>query len=138
MINDTLFDVSNVLIKDKNRFDELTDTLKEKYFFIINRYLSKHSIEYSEFASQLNHKKIDKSMGFDAWFFFLYDKKYPKSYWAKSPKLEKDDGLNDKERLALIAYYDIKSDDLFYVTEWFPKMVKDDLKWLMEIEKTNK
>jgi hypothetical protein len=138
MINDTLFDVSNVLIKDKNRFDELTDALKEKYFFIINRYLSKCSEKYAEFASQVNHKKIDKAAAFDAWYYFLYDKPYPKTYWAKSPKLEKDDGLNDKERTLLVQYYGVRVDDLDYLLQLFPKMVKEDLKWLTEIEKQNK
>jgi hypothetical protein len=77
-------------------------------------------------------------MAFDAWYYFLYDKPYPKTYWTKSPKLIKDDELSEKERILLVKYYDIRVEDIDYLLQWFPKTIKDDLKWLMEIEKQNK
>ncbi len=135
MINDTLFDVANVLIKDKHLFLELNDSLKEKYFFIINRYLSKG---FPEFSSELNYKKIDKSLAFDAWYYFLYDKPYPKWFWSKSPKIEQEDDMKDKDKMMLIKYYDIRLEDLSYLVKWSPKQVKEDLKWLIEIEKQSK
>lgn len=135
MINDALFDVCNVLIKDKNKFSELNDALKEKYFFIINRYLSK---KYPNFASELNHKKVDKVLAFDCWYYFLYDKPYPKWIWSKSEKVEKESGLEGKEKMMLVKYYGIRLEDVDYLNNWFPKEVKEDLKWLLQIEKESK
>jgi hypothetical protein len=138
MINDTLFDVCNVLIKDKNKFPDLSDALKEKYFFIINRYLSKG---FPEFASELNHKKIDKSLAFDCWYYFLYNKPYPKWIWSKAtnkPTESEDDGFSEKEKMMLLRYYGLRLEDIDYLVKWFPKQVKEDLKWLLQIEKENK
>lgn len=135
MINDALFDVCNVLVKDKHKFSELPDNLKEKYFFIINRYLSKR---YPNFAKELNHKKIDKALAFDTWYYFLHDKPNPKWMWSKSEKIEKESGLSDKEKVMLLKYYGVRLEDVDYLNNWFPKEVKDDLKWLLQIEKESK
>ncbi len=131
MIKDALFDVANVLIKNKVDYTNLSDELKDKYFFIINRYLSKI---YPKFANSLNHKKIDKPTAFDCWFYFLYDEPYP-NMWSKSPKLIKQDVFSDKERSLLINFYDISEEDLFFANTWFNKQVKEDLKWLLSVDK---
>ena len=135
MINDTLLDAFRVLTKDRSQFCELTDDFKDKYFFIINRYLSK---KYFKFAQELNNKKIDKPTGFDMWFYFLEKQPYPKWFWSKSAKKDKIGDIKEKDKISLMKLYNIEMRDIEYIMKWFPKEVKQDLKWITDIEKQNK
>jgi hypothetical protein len=125
-----LIDVFKALVS-KSGWDKISDEDKIKNFFIINRYMSK---KYPEKAQLLNIKVIDKVSSLDLWHYFIKDKPYPNWFWSKSEKTDKPD-IPEKDYKLLIQKLKVKSIDLDYLIEHNPDFIKEELKYIKDIEK---
>ena len=133
IIDDNLLAVFNAMIKNKEDWNYVTDDQKEKFFFIINRNFSKI---YPEKSQLLNLKNIDKVAAMDTWYYFMYNKPYPKCFWSKSEKIQKSD-ISDKDYKLLLRSLRIKDIDLDYLIENNQEFIREELKYFKQIEKGN-
>lgn len=127
-----IIDVANALFTNKNKWTQITDEDKEKFFFVFNRYFSK---KYPEKAQLLNLKNIDKVSAFDLWYNFMLDKPYPKWFWSKSEKSEKSE-ISEKDYKLLLSGLKIKDNDLDYLIENHIDFIKEELKYYKDLQKS--
>ena len=121
-----LIDVANALFKDKKNWVNISEEDKNKYFFIFNRYFSK---KYTTKSQLLNMKSVEKSTALDLWFYFFKDKSYPQWFWSKSSKSETGE-IDQKDFLLLMDKLNLnKSEDLVYLIENYPDLIKEELKF---------
>lgn len=108
------------LIKDWN---EISDETKEKWFFIMNRYLSKTFLEKSYIT---NSKLVDKVSAMNLWHSFLKDKEFPDNFWSKSEKLKDLSPVDIKLIMTKLELN--KESDVFYLNRKHPEIIKEVLK----------
>ena len=128
-----IIDIANALFTDKNKWKDITDEDKEKFFFIFNRYFSK---KYSEKSQLLNLKNVDKVSAFNLWFNYMIDKPYPKWFWSKSEKLEKSE-ISEKDYKLLLTNLKIKESDLDFLIDNHIDFIKEELKYFKNLQKNN-
>lgn len=129
-----LIEVANAMFKNKKDWDKILDEDKEKFFFIFNRYFSK---KYPDKSKLLNDKLINKISAMDTWFLFMLDKPYPKWFWSKSDKKSKAD-ISESEINFLLEEYSIKPSDLELLMNYYPDIVKEEIKYYRDVRKENK
>lgn len=121
-----LIDVANALFKDKQNWKNITEDDKVKFFFIFNRYFSK---KFTTKSQLLNMKTVDKPTAMDLWYYYFLDKPYPQWFWSKSPKNENTE-FDSKDFSLLLEKLQInKSEDLLYLIEKYPDLIKEELKF---------
>jgi hypothetical protein len=125
-----LIDVVNAIFKNRNNWVNITDSEKEKNFFIINRYFCKI---YPDKSQLLNSKNIDKVMAMDTWYYFMKTQPYPENFWSKSPKIDKE--ISDKDYKLLLRSLKVKDIDLDYLIDRYPDFIKEELAYLKKLEK---
>jgi hypothetical protein len=123
-------DIANAIFRNREKWIEINNEDKEKWFFIFNRYFCKI---YPDKAQLLNQKNIDKVMAMDTWFYFMFNKPYPKDFWSKSEKLNSE--LSDKEFKMLLKHLQIKKEDIEYLIKRYPDFLKEELDYLKKREK---
>lgn len=128
-----IIDIANALFTDKNKWKDITDEDKEKFFFIFNRYFSK---KYPEKSQLLNLKNVDKVSAFNLWFNYMIDKPYPKWFWSKSEKLEKSE-ISEKDYKLLLTNLKIKESDLDFLIDNHIDFIKEELKYFKNLQKNN-
>jgi hypothetical protein len=116
----------------KELWQYVTDKQKEDFFFLFNRYYSKM---YPERSQLLNDKMIDKISGMELIRFTLKDGTYPKWFWSKSEKKEKNEDYTDKELELLMSKFNIKFEELLFLINFYPDNVKEELKYIKETNK---
>lgn len=132
-------EIVNALFKDRSKWKQASLEDKEKFFFIINRNLSKIWPEYSH---KWNNKGVDTTLALDVWFWWLSDKvrnkwggvdySLLKRFWAKADKCDKEGiSLKDKEELA--QYMEISMNDLDYMIKFHSDVVNDEYKWMTSV-----
>lgn len=125
-----LIDIVNSIIK-KRGWSDISDLDKEKYFFIINRYMSKN---YPQKAQLLNLKTIDKVSALNLWYNFMLTQPYPKWFWSKSEKSEKSE-IPEKDFKLLMIKLRLKSEDIEYLINNHFGVVKEEIKYYKSLEK---
>lgn len=137
-IEDHLLAVFNAMSKNKEDWQYVTDEQKEKYWFIINRNLSKI---YPEQAFKLNIKSSDKQYILDIWFNFLKNKPYntySKTFWSKSDiKLKPKEELKDNEISLLSNKLNLNKEDILFIYKYHKNELIEEIKYLKELEKNN-
>lgn len=131
-IDDNLLAIFNCMVKNKNDWEYVTDEQKEKFFFIINRQLSK---KYPEKSKLLNDKLINKVSAMDTWYFFMLDKPYPKWFWSKSAVDKQKSEWNESDLKSLMFESDISREDLQILINYYPDIVKEEIKYLKDAQK---
>lgn len=117
----------------KGGWEYISDKDKEECFFIFNRYFSKN---YPEKAQLLNDKRIDKVMAMDIWCSYIKSQPYPKWFWSKSEKKEKEKNvISDKDFKSLIQFLQIKPFDLNYLIDKHFDFIKDELDYIKKLDK---
>lgn len=134
-IEDNLLSISNVLFKNRDNWKYVTEQQKEKWFFIFNRYFSK---KYPNISQLLNDKLQDKIAGMDLWFYFMANQPYPKWFWSKSEKEKDKSELTDKEIKELLFNFQITRDELQVLINWYPDLIKEELKYYKDVSKGHK
>jgi hypothetical protein len=134
--------VFNAMFTDIKQYQYMPNSVKEKNFFIFNRYFSKR---YPMYAQQLNVKNItNKAAGMDLMHYFIRqelmrNKTNPQYwFWSKSP-FEKIDKKITKEDEILMENLDITSyEDLKDLKKLYPDFVKEEMEYVKFIMKTEK
>lgn len=136
LIEDHLLAISKCMFQERNKWEYVTDEQKEKWFFIINRTMSK---KYPELSQLLNQKTIDKVASMDLWFHFMEGKPYPKWFWSKTEKKNNiNNKLTDSEISMLLKEFQIREEELNILLEYHHDEVLETLKYLKDLEKGNK
>jgi hypothetical protein len=137
-IEDHLLAVFNAMTKNKEDWQYVTDEQKEKYWFIINRNLSKIYPYHSE---KLNIKDFDKKYILDIWFNFLKDKPYnvySKKFWSKpNLKSKSKEELLSNDILLLSKKINLNNKDILFLFKYYKEELIEELKYLKSIEKNN-
>jgi hypothetical protein len=131
IIDDNLLAIFNIMFKNREDWQYVTDKQKETFFFIISRHMSK---KYPKQAQLLNLKTINNILALDLWFHFVESEPYPKWFWSKGEKSEKSD-ISEKDFKLLLIKLRIKKEDLEYLIDKHPEFIKEELKFYKEIEK---
>ena len=134
-IDDNLLAIFNCMVKNKNDWEYVTDDQKEKFFFIINRQLSK---KYPEKSKLLNDKLINKVSAMDTWYFFMLDKPYQKWFWSKSGVDKQKSEWNESDLKSLLVESDISKEDLQILINYYPDIVNEEIKYLKDAQKPTK
>ena len=125
-IDDNILSVAKAMFQTRENWKYVSNDLKEKYFFIFNRYFSKM---YPKESQLINNKLIDKSIGMDLWYYFMISKPYPKWFWSKS-KSEKDKEISKSDLELLMVKFNLnKTEDLKYLINRFPDLIEEELKF---------
>jgi hypothetical protein len=130
-----LIDVANAMFKNREKWKDITDDEKIKFFFIFNRYFCKR---YPSQAQLLNNKSIDSVSAMDTWFIFSSSIPYPKWFWSKSKSTKIKSEISEDEIIFLMTEYDLKRDDLDIIIKFYPEIVKEEIKWYRDSKKSNK
>jgi hypothetical protein len=130
-IENNIFSIFNIITKDKEKWKYVTDKQKEEFFFIFNRFFSKRYVEYSHL---LNVKNIDKVVAMDLWYHFMKTEPYPRWFWSKSDKNDKNI-LSNSEYKLLLRHFFIKPEDLDYLINYHFDFIKDELDYLKKLNK---
>ena len=125
-IENNLLQITNCMFKNRENWKWVTDDQKEEFSFIVNRLFSKMYPEYSEIC---NIKNIDSVSVMNLWFYFQDGKNYPQWFGSKSQKIEKTE-ISEKDFKLLMVKLNInKEEDLIYLIDHFPEIIKEELKW---------
>ena len=136
IVEDNILAVSNCIFKSPKDWIWVTDELKKKYFFIFNRYMSK---KYPLQAQFLNDKLIDEVAGMNLIYAFLSKKGYPKWFWSKSEKKDKEKILfSEKELVSLQQKFELTDAELEILIMYHSDEVKDELKYLKSLNEEQK
>jgi hypothetical protein len=130
-IDDNLLAVTNVMFKNHSDWKYVTDDQKNKYFFIINRLLSK---KYPVISQLLNDKLIDYTVGMNLIFQFMKDKPYPKWFWSKTEK-NKDSSFSDEELTLIKNNFEFNDSELDFLLKFHPDDIKEEIKYLKNLYK---
>jgi len=132
LVEDNLLAISKCMFQERNNWKFVTDEQKEKWFFIINRNMSK---KYPHLTQLLNDKNCDKVASMDLWYYFMEGKPYPKWFWSKSEKTKLDSEFNEKEINSLMIKFDIKREELDLLIKYNLTDVKEELKYIKDGDK---
>lgn len=133
-----LIDVFNSMFKDRSKWKNLTNEDKEKFFFIINRYMSK---KFPEKSKLLNDKLINKVSAMDTWYLFTNDMNYPKWFWSKSSKSnkkEKEVSISVDEINKVCLELELKIEDVYYLLNNYPEIISEEVSFYRNGSKQNK
>ncbi len=130
-IDDNLLAVTNVMFKNHSDWKYVTDDQKNKYFFIINRLLSK---KYPVISQLLNDKLIDYTVGMNLIFQFMKDKPYPKWFWSKTEK-NKDSSFLDEELTLIKNNFEFNDSELEFLIKFHSDDIKEEIKYLKNLYK---
>lgn len=132
MIEDNILSISKAMFQNRGDWKFVTQEMKEKYFFIFNRYFSK---KYPKMAQLLNDKNINKSISLDLWFNFMSDKPYPKWFWSKSQEKKIESTSKEDFELLMEKLQLNKKEDLEYLIQNFPDIMEEELKFYKKQQK---
>jgi hypothetical protein len=132
-IENNLLQITNCMFKNRENWKWVTDEQKEEFSFIVNRLFSKRYPEYSDLS---NIKNIDSVSVMNLWFHLQEGKPYPQWFWSKSQKIEKSEISEKYFKLLMVKLNINKEEDLIYLLDHFPEIIKEELKWFNS--KTNK
>lgn len=132
LIEDHLLAISKCMFQERNNWKFVTDEQKEKWFFIINRNMSK---KYPHLTQLLNDKTTDKVAAMDLWYHFMEGKPYPRWFWSKSEKAKSDSDFSEREISSLLNKFDIRREELDLLIKFNLNDVKEELKYIKDVEK---
>lgn len=134
-----LIDVFKAIVsKNWKTWESITDEEKEEFFFIINRFMSK---KYPKESQLLNEKLINKISAMDTWFIFMQSQPYPKWFWSKSSEFISEEikpEISEKEMILLSTHLELNVEDVELLIRYYPVLIKDELKYLKDVEKQSK
>lgn len=122
--------IVNCMFQNKTQWQSLSDTDKEEFFFIVNRFMAK---KYPVHAQKFNDKHIDKATAMDIWFMFMKrETRVPFWFW-KGPTKKKDPEIKGWQ--LVMEFNDLNMQDIYTLCEMFPDDVKEEVKRIELIKK---
>jgi hypothetical protein len=133
MIENNILAISKAMFNNKQDWNKVTDTQKEQFFFIFNRYFSK---KYPSEAFHLNDQNQNKSFGMDVWFEFMKNKPYPNWFWSKpKDKDSKTETFTNKDKSMLLEHLDLKNEELSFLIKHHKDELIEELDYLKKCNK---
>lgn len=128
--------LANIIFKDKNKYEYVSDEEKENNFFILNR---KYAIKYLKQAQFFNNKNIDKASAIDVWYqvFYKTTNGTPDWWWKTSQKSkEKIKSEFTAADLKFIKeYYQLTDNDIKFLVKYCSDKLKLNIKRLKKFKK---
>jgi hypothetical protein len=135
-----LFDVLDSLFS-RNRYKEVSNSDKRKYFFMIQRFMS---IQYPVLANNMNIVNVNEELVVDMWHNEMVSRYVKKPQWMytkSSVKKDKDkDAYDDDVISKYLELNEISFRDYKFAMEVIPEAINDDLKLIktnLKYEKDN-
>jgi hypothetical protein len=123
--------LSIIIFQNKREWSTIQNKDKEFIFFIFNRYMAKN---YPKQANSFNIKGIDKITAMDVWFQFLRNQvRTPQWFWKGSTK--KKEPTIKGWQIIQDFNKDLSINDIYLLSELFPKDIKTEIARLEEILK---
>ena len=130
-VEDNLLSVANCLFKNRQDWKYVSEEMKIKYFFIINRLLSK---KYPEVSQLLNLKTINQVVGMDLIYKFFEGKPYPKWFWSKGVT-PNDSIISQNDYIFLKKRLELKDQELDFLIKNHFDEVNEELKYFKNLDK---
>lgn len=130
-----LLKVAKAMFQNRKDWSDISEEDKTECFFVFNRYFSK---KFPQRSQLLNDKNQDKVAAMDLWFHFMSTQPYPKWFWSKSEKEKDKSGYSDKEINELLFNLQITKSELDLLIEWYPDLIKEELKYYKDVSKGHK
>ena len=127
--------IGDFIFKQKDKYKDLTDEDKEKFFFIVNR---KFARKFPRHAQFFNNKNMDKSSALDVWYHFFIKQRtmdIPQWYWFKLSGKKEKSLLKKEEIEFFLEFYQIKRDDLDFLTRYYPEELAIEVKKFKKFNK---
>ena len=127
--------IGDFIFKYKDKYKDLSDEDKEKFFFIMNR---KFARRYPKHAQFFNYKNMDKSSALDVWYHFFIKQRtmdIPSWYWFKLSGKKEKSILKKEEVEFFLEFYDLKRDDLNFLIEHHSEELTDEVKKFRKFNK---
>jgi len=127
--------IGDFIFKQKDKYKDLTDEDKEKFFFIMNR---KFARKFPRHAQFFNNKNMDKSSALDVWYHFFIKQRtmdIPQWYWFKLSGKKEKSLLKKEEIEFFLEFYQIKRDDLDFLTRYYPEELAIEVKKFKKFNK---
>lgn len=126
--------IMKTLYDKRGDYKTLTLEDKEKWGFIVNRYLSK---KYPDYAQLLNVRGGDFSMVLDLWWVYLkyHTDKYYYTWIWKTGTIKKSDIDAGVIKLIQKRHPTMTVSDIEYAKEWYPVVFEEEVKYYQELEK---
>ena len=118
-------EIANAMFRYRNKWSEISDKDKELNAFIFTRYFSK---KFPDQSAMVNSKMDDKVTTMNLWYYFMEGKGYPTWFWG-SDKKEKSVISPADFKLLMIKLNMDKPDDLTYMIDHYPDIIKEELKF---------
>jgi len=131
-IEDHLLAISKCIFQERNNWKYVSIQQKEKWFFIINRNMSKR---FPNLSQLLNNKNLDKSVGMDLWFHFMKSKPYPNWFWSKNKEEKLKFNISEKEYEKLLIHLQVKSEELNFLIKHHKEEIIEELEYLKKLYK---
>jgi len=120
--------IGDFIFKQKDKYKDLSDEDKEKFFFIMNR---KFARKFPKHAQFFNNKNMNKSSALDIWYYFFIKQRtmdVPQWYWFKMNRKKEAGPLKKEEVEFLMDFYEIKNEDVEFLIKYYPEEVNEEVK----------
>jgi hypothetical protein len=130
-IDDNLLAVTNCMFRDRENWKWVSEEQKIKFFFIVNRLLSK---KYHELSQLLNLKNINQVVGMDLIFEFMKNKPYPKWFWTK-PEKQTDASISESDFGLLREKWGITNEEVNFLYKFHREELEEEIEYFKKLNK---
>ncbi len=127
--------IGDFIFKQKDKYKDLSDEDKEKFFFIMNRKFARRFPKHAQF---FNDKGMNKSSALDVWYHFFIKQRttgIPSWYWFKLSGKKEKSILKKEEEEFFLEYYDLRHEDLNFLINFYPDELKEEVKKFKKFNK---
>lgn len=125
--------LANIIFKDKDKYDFVSDEEKEMSFFKLNR---KFAYKYLKQAQFFNNKNINTSSAIDIWYqiFYKTTNGTPQWWWKTKQAVKPKSDISVADLKLIKNFYGIKDNDINFLIKYHPDKVKEDIKRLKKFK----
>lgn len=127
--------LANIIFKDKDKYNFVSDEEKENCFFVLNR---KFAFKYSKQAQFFNNKNINKASAIDLWYqiFYKTTNGTPQWWWKtkQQTKIKPKSEFNNADLKLVKEHYNITDNDVNFLVKFYSDKLKEDIKRLKKFE----
>ena len=119
--------LANIIFKDKDKYEFVSDEEKENNFFVLNR---KFAYKYLKQAKFFNNKDIDKPSAIDIWYqiFYKTTNGTPQWWWKTKQQAKPKSEFNNAEIKMVKQFYKFTDKDINFLIKYYPDKLREDIK----------
>jgi hypothetical protein len=125
--------LANIIFKDKDKYNFISDEEKENNFFVLNR---KFAFKYLKQAQFLNNKNINKASAIDLWYqiFYKTTNGIPQWWWKTKQQAKPKSEFSSADLKLVKKHYNISDNDISFLVKFYNQKLKEDIKRLKKFE----